>query len=584
MKLELMAPAKNAENLRAAVHAGADSIYLGLPKFNARQAGENFQAEDFMSAVEFAHANGKRVYLTLNILIKDSELQEAYSYVDTAKAAGVDALIIQDVGLARYISSVGLPIIASTQMTVFNHLGAVLLYRLGFSRVVLARELNIREIKDFVSAAPEIEHECFIHGGLCIAYSGQCSASTYFDCLASNRGLCKTPCWDMYSLYKNGEHIRTGHLIRPKDMFGLERIPELAEAGVTALKLQGRTRSPEYVSTVTEVYREAIDGYYECGALCDAEAEIERLKSVSPRGLMRGNLECCINSDFVVSGTADAALPESSCSPSVIQKSCEMAARVTAALYDIERLYAADLSDCIDAVYLPYDLFCEKYAEKISLISERADLYIIMPMISERNLDIYGKTEALLEKYPITGISVATVSDIEWVISASLSKKYKIHGERSLNITNGAAAEFFKQLGVEEFTLPLELSESDIKDMTSVLGPDKLERIVYGTPSLMRMKYCVLSASNECTDCKRCLCGDEYSMVGRNIYDITVCKSRCETTLWPREKMSLPIIEGDVGMHRLEFKSATAEQINEAARMYRSGKYLSGLKNECMSV
>jgi putative protease len=260
---ELLAPAGGPQSLRAAIANGADAVYLGVEMLNARRGAENFTLATLGKACDFAHLHGVRVYLTANVVVLPSEADEALQMVDAAWVAGVDAVIIQDLGLLWMVRQ-ALPHVrvhASTQMNAHNSATVRALGLLGVSRVTLAREVSIEEIALF-SAIEGIEVESFVHGALCMCYSGQCLMSSLIGRRSANRGLCAQPCRLPYELVDaSGTLLETpgAHLLSPKDLAGLTLLPQLVGSGVSALKIEGRMKSAEYVALVTGVYRRALD-------------------------------------------------------------------------------------------------------------------------------------------------------------------------------------------------------------------------------------------------------------------------------------------------------------------------------------
>ncbi|GAA0780903.1 U32 family peptidase [Hathewaya limosa] len=264
-KIELLAPAGTMESLKAAVQSGADAIYLGGSKFSARAYATNFDDDTMKEAIEYCHFYGVKVYVTINTLLKEEELFEALEYANLLNNIGVDAVIIQDLGLAKLIKQhiKDLEIHASTQMTVHNGEGALYLKSKGFERIVLSRELSLEEIK-YISKDLNIETEIFIHGALCISYSGQCLMSSIIGGRSGNRGRCAQPCRLPYKLInkKNNEE-KQGYIMSPKDICTLDNIDKIIESGTSSLKIEGRMKRPEYVAGVVKAYRKAIDSYYE---------------------------------------------------------------------------------------------------------------------------------------------------------------------------------------------------------------------------------------------------------------------------------------------------------------------------------
>lgn len=257
--IELLSPVGDLDCLKAAVQNGADCVYFGASNFSSRAFASNF--DDLELAINYAKIRGVKTNLTLNTLIKNDEFEDAYNLAKKAYELGIDAIIVQDLGLAtRLIKDFpDLPIHASTQMSIHNLQGTLKLQNLGFKRVVLARELCANEI-EYICQNSNVEIECFIHGALCISYSGQCLFSSLVGGRSGNRGKCAQPCRLPYELVQNGnETIDKGFLLSTKDLCGLDYIPFLINAGVTSFKIEGRMKTPEYVATVTRIYRKYID-------------------------------------------------------------------------------------------------------------------------------------------------------------------------------------------------------------------------------------------------------------------------------------------------------------------------------------
>ena len=257
--IELLSPVGDFECLKAAVQNGADSVYFGADTFSARAFAHNFNLDDLKKAIHYAKIRGVKTHLTLNTLIKDNEFEDALNLAKVAYEYGIDAIIVQDLGLAIKLIELfpDLPIHGSTQMTVHNLNGALELQNLGFKRVVLARELSMNEI-DYICKNTDIEIECFAHGALCISYSGQCLFSSMIGGRSGNRGKCAQPCRLPYELWENDKKINSGHLLSTRDLCSLDYIPDFIQAGVDCLKIEGRMKSPEYVATVTRIYKKYI--------------------------------------------------------------------------------------------------------------------------------------------------------------------------------------------------------------------------------------------------------------------------------------------------------------------------------------
>lgn len=267
-RIELLAPAGSIDILKAAVDAGADAVYTGVGSFNARMNAVNLSEDELYEGCRYAHRRNSRVYLTLNTLVNDYELDEALNTASMAYNSGVDAILVQDIGLASKIHALypSIPLHASTQMNIFERTAFKELFALGIKRVVLPRELSLEEIKirSTEAALYGIETEVFVHGAICVCYSGLClySSMNKSGSRSGNRGVCAQPCRQEYKVSFNGYPIKEGHLLSPKDRSLIEYVDDLIDAGVASLKIEGRMRDRAYVTTVVDSYRKLIDSYH----------------------------------------------------------------------------------------------------------------------------------------------------------------------------------------------------------------------------------------------------------------------------------------------------------------------------------
>jgi U32 family peptidase len=294
-KPELLAPAGDWECLKAAVTAGADAVYFGLPAFNARLRAENFTEADLPLVMEYLHARGRRGYLTLNVLIFPSELVEAERLLHWVGESKVDAIIVQDLGLVRLAREVcpQVEIHASTQMTLTSPEGVAFARRQGISLAVLARELSLRELAKFPTASDPsgLPLEVFVHGALCVAYSGQCLTSEVLGRRSANRGECAQACRLPYGLEVDGQpkDLRDrAYLLSPQDLAAVDEIPELIKLGLHSFKIEGRLKSPNYITAVTSVYRKAIDQALANHPSPASKEDKYRLEMTFSRGLFSG--------------------------------------------------------------------------------------------------------------------------------------------------------------------------------------------------------------------------------------------------------------------------------------------------------
>ncbi|PSB56098.1 U32 family peptidase [Chamaesiphon polymorphus] len=305
----LLAPAGNWECAKAAIENGADAIYFGLERFNARMRAENFTEGDLPELMKWLHQRGVKGYVTMNTLVFPQELPAAEQYLRSIILAGVDAAIVQDIGLCKLIRhlSPDFPIHASTQMTVTSAAGVEFAHELGCNLVVLARECSLKEIDKIQAQLGDreisIPLEVFVHGALCVAYSGQCLTSESLGGRSANRGECAQACRMPYDLIVDGESYHLGdkkYLLSPQDLAGLNVLPEIIKSGVSCLKIEGRLKTPEYVASVTKVYRSALDRIVEdLGISAEPDRDLYNLEMAFSRGLYTGWFEGINNQALV---------------------------------------------------------------------------------------------------------------------------------------------------------------------------------------------------------------------------------------------------------------------------------------------
>lgn len=274
-KVELLAPAGSLEKLIMAILYGADAVYIGGEEYGLRASADNFSLDDMQKGISFAHSHGKKVFLTMNIIPHNDDLKEMDQYIKEVVNLGIDAIILSDPGVFSIVREAApeIEIHLSTQANNTNWRSAKFWYEHGVKRIILARELSLDEIRDIRSKLPEaLELEMFVHGAMCISYSGRCLLSNYMAGRDSNKGYCAHPCrWKYYLMEEKrpGEYMpvyeneRGTFIYNSKDLCMLEYIPEIIESGITSLKIEGRMKSSYYVATVVKAYREAIDAYYQ---------------------------------------------------------------------------------------------------------------------------------------------------------------------------------------------------------------------------------------------------------------------------------------------------------------------------------
>lgn len=298
--MELLSPAGDFECLKAAIQAGCDAVYLGGKLFGARAFSNNFNNDELIEAVKYAHLYGVKVYVTTNTLIYEKEVDHFLSYIDFLYKNNVDAIIIQDIGMMDLIRKTypNLEIHASTQMHIHNLEGVKLVEKLGLKRAVLARETNIDTIK-YIKENTNIELEIFVQGALCISYSGQCLMSSLIGGRSGNRGTCAGSCRQKYNLISNNKKVnKDEYILSTKDLCSLEAIGDLIDIGVDSFKIEGRMKSREYVYMVTKLYRTAIDSYVKTGKVKIKEEDIKNLKKIFNREFTKGFLNSTKNEDI----------------------------------------------------------------------------------------------------------------------------------------------------------------------------------------------------------------------------------------------------------------------------------------------
>lgn len=308
--VELLAPAGDWDCMRAAVANGADAVFFGVEKFNARARANNFRMDELPEIMAFLHSYGVKGFLTFNILVFENELAEAKELIDACVDAGVDAVIVQDLGLVQLIREISpdFPIHGSTQMTITSPEAVEFTKPWGLERVVLGRENNLKQIRTIGEQA-RLPMEVFVHGALCVSYSGQCLTSEMWGGRSANRGECAQACRLPYDLMIDGEVKPMGdvtYLLSPKDLAAIDLMPELIEAGVTSFKIEGRLKTPEYVANVVSKYRKSIDKYFEGNWTPTSTEDRRELQQSFSRGFTHGFLEGTNNKKLV-----DGTFPKS---------------------------------------------------------------------------------------------------------------------------------------------------------------------------------------------------------------------------------------------------------------------------------
>ncbi len=587
--MELLAPVKDSECLRAVIENGTDSVYMGYQQFNARMFGKNFNESELREHIKYAHKNNVKVYLTLNTLIREDEMRLALQMAIQAVKDRIDGILVQDIGLAaeiqKNISNANLH--ASTQMSVSNHYGVQVLHEMGFRRVVLARELNYKEITAIKQVCldghdmNQMEIEAFIHGGLCIAYSGQCFSSSYCFGSSANRGKCLMTCWKGYELKLGEKVLERGSLLRPRDLEGLYGLKYLMEGGIDCLKIQGRLRNSDYIGEIVNVYRHAIDDVFENRENENREKIYnKRLWDVSPRGLTGGNLLPESDKNLIMDAGVDILIDKGKKMDSRKVSGTPQNKKTAVFLRDIT--FGKDYSllrEDIDWIYIKYESFLQD--ELKNMIHELCGRYRICiympPMIYERNCEmVYARVDCIVKDYAIKGIVLSNVSDL-MLIKRYGEKNLEYISGNHLHIYNHFTADRLMELGVGIGTYSLELPFNGcaaLKENTNL----PMQQIVFGHPDLMHMKYCLLSHSNECINCGRCS-DKKYRNIelkGEAEFLVKFDKLQTETVLYSKKTYSADTTRVIGDSLRVDFLNESVTEMNAIIGDIKCGCFYTG--------
>lgn len=520
--IELLSPAGSFESLRAAVQNGADAVYFGGSSFNARRRAKNFVDTELSAAVAYAHRFGVRVYITCNILVSDREMPEADEAVRLYARAGADALIVQDLGLARRIHAMAPEIVlhASTQCSIHNAEGARKMQELGFSRVVAARELSRDDIAAICKESP-IGVEVFAHGALCAAYSGQCYMSAVIGRRSGNRGLCAQPCRLPYEA--NGE--RAAHIMSLKELCMARHLKEMDDLGVCSLKIEGRMRRPEYVACATAVYRKALD----TGTVPDKE-ELRRLatlfsregftdgyytgravsRTAKPGRLMFGtrteapeaeaaSLNAAIRKTF----DSDAHRKETPLRVKVAQigepeqdkypPNRKSRPKLTVAVRTLDQITPELMQAAPVWVYVPLDAVSEAPERVRKLIADGVPIAAALPrVILPTQRDEVRKMLGIAAECGVKTVLCGNIGQIDFAREFG----FEARGDFGLNAYNSGTLTVLREAGFVSATASFELRLAAIRDLGK---PLPVEAIVYGRLPLMLFENCLIrSAEGVC--------------------------------------------------------------------------------------
>lgn len=552
--MELLAPAGNAAALRAAVQSGADAVYIGGKSFGARQSAENFTDDEIKAWTDYCHLYGVDVHVTVNTLVKERELRDLQSYVKQLNNAGVDALIVQDLGAAEIIKNTcpDLTLHASTQMSVTTPEEVRELEKLGFKRVVLARELCAKEIEHICKNTP-LEIEVFVHGAICMCYSGKCLMSSILGGRSGNRGRCAQPCRLMYSLAEGHKTAAEGYLLSPKDMALINDLETLQQIGVKSLKIEGRLKRAEYVSSVVGVYRKYLDMLYSGDTKTASKQDMQILTDAFSRsGFTNGYLMNKLGVDMMShkspSGTGDTKYTDEAKArtaenanirkiPVTIVGTLKQNSPLEVVMYDREGHCVHAVGTLKSELAKNVPLSGERLEEQLqklggtpflcSDISVAAEDGITIP-VKEINAVRRAAADALADDRKghkngkVTGyeipsvtrrvrekieITAAVMTDEQRKAAIAAGADYTVPFEPfsgTLNVFNSRTAEHFGKNGT--VTLSPELNLHEIRELLQNTDVDA-EIIAYGHIPLMIMKNCPVKETNHCQN-------------GRNIYKL----------------------------------------------------------------
>ncbi len=500
---ELLAPAGSPEALSAAIRAGADAVYMGASGFNARIGAANFTPESLKYEIARAHDAGVRIYLTLNTLVYDREIPDMLKTAEAAYLAGADALIVADLGVASILRRTfpDLPLHASTQMSGHNLDSAKELARLGFERMVIARETS-REHLALICRESPIEIEAFVHGALCVCHSGQCLFSSIVGGRSGNRGLCAQPCRLPYSDGKGGK----SYPLSLKDLSLAPHLPELIEMGVASLKVEGRMKPPEYVAGVISIWRRLLDESRGANA-----EEMRRLAEIFSRqgftdgyyinNIGRNMLGIRTEGDKARSASQKKSIDYKNDKPPVpeytdrncratdyVQKKTHQRRGkpiVNSAVFYNASQYTPKAAKFFDIAYLPLEEFPKVRGARGVLFP---------PVIPDSEIP---RVRRQLEEAKRLGATDALVGNLGHI---ALAREFglTLHGDLRLNIANGETAAALEELGFEDFILSPELTLPRLRDISG-----RSYVVVYGRLPLMITEKCVGREIGGCKVCER---------------------------------------------------------------------------------
>jgi putative protease len=593
---ELLAPAGTFEDFKTLVNTGADAFYLGGKKFNMRvhRADYNFSNEEIEKAIEMAHEKGKKIYITFNNMMSNDELKECEEFLRFLEKAQPDALIIQDFGAVKLIRDLGLNlnIHLSVMANVHNLAMVNLAKTLGVTRIVTSRELSLNQIKTFVDKVPEMEYEYFIHGDMCSVHGSQCLYSGMLFGKSSNRGLCMKPCRWPFKAEGEGNKV---HPLGVKDMSLYRHIPELIISGVNSFKIEGRMRGSEYLTSIINLYREAIDRFIEDPTAYYIDKKSSeflfenRVRNISTAYALKkpgahnidikGDREPRIFSnpveEFSIKDERIQEVKEILEGENTSNHKMNLAVKVN----NLEAFKAA-CDGGADLIYISGEVFkpCRPFSkEEIKAAVEYAKgkrVYYVMPkMTYDEDLLKLKHIIDYLKNVGVTGIVTGNAGEIYEFNQSGL----EVRGDSSLNTYNYINGDFYKELGLTSVTLSLEATAKVTKDMVKDSSV-AVEIVGQGAPAVMYLEHCLMAAEHGETsdDFCRDYCNKSYNLTDINgIAHRVYGDSHCRNHIIPTKDICyLPFIKElknlGVNTFRIEGQHYNEEEIKEVVKLYRT--------------
>ncbi|MBW4840514.1 MAG: U32 family peptidase [Paenibacillaceae bacterium] len=610
-EVELLAPTGTFEIFKQVIGENCDAVYFGGPSLNMRlmRKGFNFSLEEITEAVKIAHSLGKKVYVTVNNLLNEGELEEAQAYLRFLESAGPDAIIVQDFAVLSLILEMGLNIKvhSSVMMNVHNVEMVLALQEMGVTRVVTSREMDLMTTR-YLQQATGMELEYFVHGDMCSVHGANCYFSSMVFGMSSNRGKCLKPCrWD-YRVKKDGNVYPAEYPLAVKDMFMYEHIPELIHGGITSFKIEGRMRDASFVIMLVKAYGDAIDRYINDPVGFDRSRDTKLLYENRKRdfstgyafgrpGLSNINRRYEGTGKFYSTGKVFStpteerelgekrveAIREALVAVAHEKKGAArqngVVAGVSVHVNNMAQAKAA-LEAGADHLYLSGDVFepdrpfTKEDVKELAALKGNAKLYLGLPrMMTEQHFDLY---EGLLfgERLPIDGLLVTNLG----AIRKFAGKGYPVVGDFNLNVYNRLSADFYRGLGVGRLTASMELP---LKDLAGLLAhaPGPLEAIVHGSPAIMYMEHDLY----ENAEVYQAIAEEDNHYVDNSILVLKTDKGENPVyrdvhgrnhLMMAKELCLMPVVkellEAGLSVFRIEGATYKPEQLAEIVRTYKA--------------